>query len=206
LSQILIKNDKITKKEWIFGEKMQNNINSYLTKLQAAIDNLNRDEIETFINLLIQKRNENKQIFIMGNGGSATTAGHFFCDYNKGLSYQKDKKFKMICLNDNIATMLAYANDISYEDIFVEQLKNFLNEGDVVIGLSASGNSKNVLKAIEYANNNNAITVGITGYNGGILKQISKYSINANVDNMQISEDIHLIICHLCYSVIEKCD
>ena len=183
---------------------MLNSINDYLNKLQNTMNNLDENDIENFINLLLEKRKEGKQIFIMGNGGSASSASHFYCDYNKGLSYQNNKRFKMICLNDNIATMLAYANDINYEDIFVEQLKNFLNKGDVVIGLSGSGNSKNVLKAIEYANQNDAITVGLTGYNGGILKQISKYSINANIDNMQISEDIHMILCHLCYSIIEK--
>ncbi len=183
---------------------MFNDINNYLTRLQDTISNLDRSEIENFINLLLRKRDEGKQIFIMGNGGSASTASHFYCDYNKGLSYQYEKKFKFICLNDNIPSMLAYANDVNYEDIFVEQLKNLLNEGDVVIALSGSGNSKNVVKAVEYANLNKAITVALTGFDGGILKKITKYSINANVNNMQLSEDIHMIMCHLAYYVIEK--
>ncbi len=183
---------------------MINNINNYLTRLQDTINSLDREQIENFIRILIQKRDEDKQIFIMGNGGSASTSSHFQCDFNKGLSLGKEKKFKFICLNDNIPSMLAYANDLCYEDIFVEQLKNYLNEGDLVIGISASGNSKNVIKAIEYANKNGATTFGLTGFDGGILKQISDFSIDANVNNVQLSEDIHMIICHLIYNVLEN--
>lgn len=181
---------------------MIKNINSYLINLQTCIDKLDRTEIERLINELLKAREEDRQIFIMGNGGSAATASHFCCDINKGLSYQQNKKFKMICLNDNTATMLAYANDVNYDSIFVEQLKNFMNKGDLVIGISGSGNSKNIINAIEYANKNGATTFGLTGYSGGKLKEISKFSINANVDNMQLSEDIHLAICHLVYSCI----
>ena len=179
-------------------------INGYLASLQSCIDKLDRAEIESFMKVLLSARDNGKQIFIMGNGGSASTASHFCCDFNKGMSYQQDKKFKMICLNDNVATMLAYANDVSYENVFVEQLKNFLQNGDVVVGISGSGNSKNVLRAIEYANMNGAITVGLTGYDGGILKQIVKYSVNANVNDMQISEDIHMMLCHLIYNNVSQ--
>ncbi len=183
---------------------MFDDICNYLTKVQDCINKLNKDEIENFVKILIEKRNEGKQIFIMGNGGSGSTASHFSCDFNKGLSYQKDKKFKFICLNDNIPTILAYSNDISYDDIFVEQLKNFLNKDDLVIGISSSGNSKNVLKAIEYANKNNATTFALTGYDGGKLRQIANHSINTNIDDVQISEDIHIMLFHLAYKVIEK--
>ena len=91
---------------------------------------------------------------------------------------------------------------LNYDDVFVEQLKNFLNKGDIVIGISGSGNSKNVLRAIEYANSNGGISIGLTGYNGGILKQIAKYSVNAKIDDMQISEDIHMMLCHMTYSIL----
>ncbi len=177
-------------------------INNYLSRLQNCIDNLDRKEIDTFIKLLLQVRDEGRTIFILGNGGSAATASHFCCDFNKGMSYGLDKKFKMICLNDNVATMMAYANDVSYENIFVEPLKNFFKEGDMVIGISGSGNSKNVLKAIEYANEHNGLTIGLTGYNGGDLKKIAKYSVNANINNMQITEDIHMIFCHMIYDIL----
>lgn len=179
---------------------MISGINGYLDCIKACIDNLDRNEIDNFIKLLLSARDKKKHIFVMGNGGSAATASHFCCDFNKGMSYLKEDKFRMICLNDNVSTMLAYANDISYDNIFVEQLKNFLDEGDVVIGISGSGNSKNILNAIDYANANGGITVGLTGFNGGILKQIARYSVNTAVDDMQVTEDVHMMICHLIYS------
>lgn len=181
---------------------MIENINNYLNRLQECIDSLDREEIDTFVKLMLKTRDSGNMIYIMGNGGSAATASHFCCDFNKGMSYQQDKKFKMMCLNDNVATMLAYANDVSYENVFVEQLKNFLKPGDLVIGISGSGNSKNVLRAIEYANSNGGVTLGFTGYSGGLLKQISKYSVNANIDDMQITEDIHMMLCHMMYNLL----
>lgn len=178
-------------------------INNYFDKLKKTLDNLDRKEIEIFLNLLIKARDEGKNIFIMGNGGSAATASHFVCDFAKGASYGKNKRFKFICLNDNVPIMMAYSNDVSYDDIFVEQLINQFTSGDIVIGISGSGNSKNVLKAIEFANNNGGTTIGITGYNGGRLKEITSYSVNTNVDDMQISEDIHMVLDHLCINILD---
>ena len=174
----------------------------YLNRLQETIKRLDREEINKFINMLLDARDADKQIFIMGNGGSASTASHFCCDFNKGSSYGFNKRFKFICLNDNVPGMMAYANDVSYDDVFVEQLKNFFNPGDYVIGISGSGNSKNVLKAIEYANTNGGITIGLTGFNGGKLKQMCTHSVNMNVDDMQISEDLHMMMDHLSMKVI----
>lgn len=151
---------------------------------------------------MLRARDRGSNIYTMGNGGSASTASHFCCDFNMGMSYNQDKKFRLICLNDNVPTMMAYANDLSYENIFVEQLKNFLNPDDVVIAISGSGNSKNVLKAVEYANANGGITIGLTGFDGGKLKQIAKYSVNTNIDDMQITEDVHIILCHMIYSIM----
>ena len=174
----------------------------YLNRLQETIKRLDREEINKFINMLLDARDADKQIFIMGNGGSASTASHFCCDFNKGSSYGFNKRFKFICLNDNVPGMMAYANDVSYDDVFVEQLKNFFNPGDYVIGISGSGNSKNVLKAIEYANANGGVTIGLTGFNGGKLKQMCTHSVNMNVDDMQISEDLHMMMDHLSMKVI----
>ena len=102
-----------------------------------------------------------------------------------------------MCLNDNIATMLAYANDNSYDDIFIEQLRNYFSPGDVVIGISGSGNSNNVLKAIKYANENGGITIGLCGFNGGKLHNIVHIPILANIHDMQKVEDVHTIITHM---------
>lgn len=184
----------------------KNDIQRYLDRLQATIRNLNTDEINNFINLLVEARNNDKNIFIMGNGGSAATASHFTGDFNKGVSYQYDqfKRFKFICLNDNLPTMLAYANDVGYEECFVEPLKNFFKPGDLVIGISGSGNSKNVLKAIEYANQNGGVTFGLVGYDGGKLKQLAQSCIHINVNDMQITEDLHMVMDHLIMKVL--CD
>ena len=181
---------------------MEQAINNYFDMLKTSIDNLDRNAIISFINLLLKARENGNNIYIMGNGGSASTASHFTCDFNKGLSYKKDIRFKMISLNDNIPTMLAYSNDLGYENVFVEQLKNFLKKDDVVIGISGSGNSKNILNAIEYANDLGAKTVGLTGFDGGKLKDIVDISIHTDINNMQIAEDVHMTVCHMLYSVM----
>ncbi|MDI9357227.1 MAG: SIS domain-containing protein [Chitinophagaceae bacterium] len=172
-------------------------INNYISHLKDTLDTFNRNEIVALHTILEETRQKGKKTIIFGNGGSGSTASHFACDINKGVSLKQQKKHKIIALTDNIPTMLAYANDMGYEEVFVEQMKNFLEEGDIVIGISGSGNSKNVLKAIEYANSKGNTTIGITGYNGGKLKQISKMSVNAHVNDMQISEDLHMILVHL---------
>lgn len=177
-------------------------IDEYIQKEKQALDQLDRNEINKFINLLIEARDSSKNIFIMGNGGSAATASHYCCDFNKGVSYKFNKRFKFMCLNDNIATLTAYANDVSYEMVFVEPLKNFLQPGDLVIGISGSGNSKNVLRAIDYANEHQAVTIGITGFSGGLLKQKARYSVNVGVNDMQISEDLHMMLDHLAMKII----
>jgi|SRR3989338_14338 len=179
-------------------------INDYLEKLKTAIDGLNRDEINQLAEVLLDAYAKNANIYICGNGGSASTASHFACDINKGVSYGLEKRFKVISLNDNVATIMAYSNDVHYDDVFIEQLKNFIQKDDIVIGISGSGNSKNVLKAIEFANDNGNITCGLTGYNGGKLKEIARYSVNANFDDMQISEDIHLMLTHLLMKITRK--
>ncbi|PTS93925.1 phosphoheptose isomerase, partial [Pedobacter sp. HMWF019] len=168
--------------------KQLSTIDNYLKTLVSTINNLDHDEILNFSNLLEQTRQEGKRVIIFGNGGSGATASHFACDINKGVSLGMKKRYKVIALTDNIATILAYSNDLSYDEVFVEQMKNFLEEGDIVVGISGSGNSKNVLKAIEYANQQGNTTIGITGFTGGKLREISKFSVNANVNDMQVSE------------------
>lgn len=176
---------------------MKEQIDNYLGDLKATLDNLDRGEIEKCAEVLLEAYWNGKQIFVCGNGGSAATASHFAVDINKGVTFELETKFRVIPLTDNMATITAYSNDANYDVIFVEQLKNYFREGDIVIGISGSGNSKNVLNAIDYANENGGITVGWTGYTGGKLKEISTHSINANVEDMQISEDVHMILTHL---------
>lgn len=174
----------------------RSDIDRYFERLKNAIDLVSRDELNTFMNLLISARDSDKHIFTMGNGGSASTASHYVCDFNKGLSSHGARRFKFICLNDNLASLMAYANDLSYEEVFREQLMNFLKPGDLVIGISGSGNSMNVVNAIEYANKSGATTVGLTGFDGGKLRRIAQHQVHVSIDDMQITEDLHMIYDH----------
>lgn len=177
-------------------------IEKYIEMEKTVLDSLNREEINVVMNVLENARLKGKRIFICGNGGSASTASHIECDFNKGISYDQDVKYDMECLSDNVPMMMAIANDISYDEIFVVPLKNKLKTGDIVIGISGSGNSKNVVKAFEYANSIGAETIAFTGYNGGNLKKIATYNIHVNIDNMQIVEDIHLMLDHMMMFIL----
>lgn len=172
-------------------------IEDYIKAEKQVLDALSREDVNNFMNILEETRKAGKRIFICGNGGSASTASHFACDYMKGVNYYAGLDYDFECLNDNIPTMLAVANDISYEDVFVYPLRFKLHEGDLVIGISGSGNSENVIRAINYANENGANTFALVGYDGGKLKSLAKHCIHIEIDNMQIVEDLHMIIDHL---------
>jgi len=177
---------------------------NYLGDLKELINTIDINEITEFIKDIENAYKNGKTIFIMGNGGSAATASHFVCDINKGVSLKLQKKFKVLCLNDNIPIMLAYSNDISYDSVFIEQLKNFIMNDDLVIGISGSGNSKNVLNAIEYSNKVGARTFGIIGCDGGKLKDIAQKSLIVRSFDMQKIEDCHMILTHLTMQYFSK--
>jgi D-sedoheptulose 7-phosphate isomerase len=175
----------------------------YKNTLAEALKNLSLEEVAIVIELLRQIKMNKKNIFVIGNGGSALTASHLASDLNKGASYNKQERFRVTCLCDNIATIMAYANDVDYTQIFVEQLKNFLQPKDMVIGISGSGNSVNVINAFEYANSIGASTVALVGFDGGKLKQIAQYTIHIPINDMQISEDLHLVIVHMLMRALQ---
>jgi len=177
-------------------------INEYLKKVIDTLSRIGRKNISEFTEMLLDVYNREGTIFIFGNGGSGATASHFSGDLIKGVSYNLDKKFKVICLNDNIPALMAIANDISFSDIFLEQLKNFVKKDDLVIGLSGSGNSMNVVKALDFAKKAGAKTAAFCGFDGGKIKGIADVSIQAEIDNMEVSEDIHLIIFHCVKSLL----
>jgi len=174
----------------------------YCAGLSKALDGVSREQFEEFIHLLEDAYHNDRQVFFMGNGGSASTASHFICDLNKGVSYGRPKRFRGISLNDNLATMTAYANDVTYEDVFVEQLRNFLEAGDLVVAISGSGNSPNVLKAIAYANSHGAHTVGLCGFDGGKLAAAVRTPVLAPIHDMQKAEDAHMILLHVAMQVL----
>jgi D-sedoheptulose 7-phosphate isomerase len=176
----------------------------YIESLKGVLDKFPHFDFERLIKILLKAYHEERRIFVMGNGGSAATASHWVCDINKGCCQDIEKKFKMICLNDSISTMLAYANDLSYADIFVEQLKNLFVPGDVVIGISVSGTSINVIKAINYARVNNGITIGLCGFPGGQLRQSVHIPLVVAVADMQQVEDIHVILTHMAMQNLAK--
>jgi len=177
-------------------------IAEYIEMEKEALTNLPKKDISRVMNVLENARLKQKRVFICGNGGSASTASHYECDFNKGVSYDQTVKYDFECLSDNVPMMTAIANDIGYDDVFVVPLRNKLKAGDVVIGISGSGNSENVVRAITYANEKGAETVAICGYNGGQLKELAKYNIHVNIDNMQIVEDMHLMLDHLMMYIL----
>ena len=174
----------------------EDNVQHYFNKVTETIANLDKQAVENLLEAFLECYNKENTIFIFGNGGSGATASHVAGDFVKGVSYGLDKRFKFICLNDNASALSAISNDLSYEDVFVEQLKNFVKKDDLVVGLSGSGNSVNVVKAFEYAKSKNAKTVALCGFSGGKIKQIADITVHVPIHDMEITEDLHLIIFH----------
>ena len=168
----------------------------YALKEKLIIDSLNVDVINDIMNEIIKSKERGSTIYICGNGGSAATASHYCCDFNKGVSGEQTNNTNFVCLSDNIPTMTAIANDLSYDEIFSYQLKNRIKKDDLLIVISGSGNSKNIVKAMEVAKNKGNKIIGLCGYNGGKVKEMSDICFHVNVNNMQIVEDIHMILDH----------
>ena len=175
---------------------------TYLANLKGIMDAFDLARFEALVDGLIQAYQQQKTIFVMGNGGSGSIASHFACDINKGCCMDLEKRFKMICLNDNLPTMLAYANDVSYDVVFEEQLKNFFRTGDLVIGISGSGNSENVLRAIRYARDHGGRTIGMSGYSGGKLADLVDISLLVPAEDMQKVEDMFMIAIHMIMQIV----
>src|SRR5882672_9319882 len=172
----------------------------YKTDLLAAIESVGLNKVREATNLLRQARDGDAAIFVCGNGGSASTASHFVCDMLKGASYNRTSRFRIMALNDSLPTLTAYSNDVCYECAYVEQLKNFARPGDIVIAISGSGNSPNVLRALEYANSIGCRTVALTGRDGGKLGPMAQLNIQVPHQHMGRIEDVHMIVTHMiCY-------
>jgi len=172
-------------------------IKEYLDLVGKAIAALPEDKIQDMVDTLKAAHAEGRQVFLLGNGGSAATASHVAEDLQKGVKEYTGKRFKVMALTDSTPLICAWANDSGYDCIFAEQLDTFLEPGDIVIAISGSGNSPNVIKAVEKANAMGAITIGWSGFAGGKLAQIAQKSIVVPSDNMQRIEDAHLVLGHL---------
>lgn len=177
--------------------KFSGTADTYFQKLSKLIEHVDRKQIDDAIQLIADAWQEGRQVITLGNGGSSMTALHFITDWNKSVFMHGGKPFRGRSLVDNIGLVMAYGNDISFEDIFIEQLKNVLQPGDLVIAISGSGNSENVVRAVQYANENGAKTLGLCGYRGGKLKELAQQVVWADVDDMQLAEDIHAIFGHI---------
>ena len=170
---------------------------SYLDKLQDTLATLDRDQIDHAVSLVTSAWENGRQIITLGNGGSSLTALHFINDWNKSIYLSSGKSFRGRSLLDNVGLIMSYSNDISFYDVFIEQLKNIMEPGDLVLALSGSGNSENVIRAVQYANANGGVTLGLCGYDGGKLKEIAQHHVWAAVNDMQIAEDVHAIFGHI---------
>lgn len=179
-------------------------INTYLKYEIETLQSLDIESINDALNLLLETFENDHTVYIFGNGGSSATASHYQNDFNKGISEYTEKKFNFLCLNDNIATVMAVANDIGFEEVFRFQLQGHMKPGDIVMAISGSGNSQNVLNAVEYAKKQGNKVIGMTGFQGGKLRSLSDISLHVPINSMQITEDIHMIFDHLMMSIFYK--
>jgi D-sedoheptulose 7-phosphate isomerase len=180
-------------------------IKTYLQELDAALSALDLEGVRRVRDACAAARDLGRQIFVCGNGGSAATASHLANDLGKGASLDRERRFKVISLTDNVPWMTALANDVSYDSVFAEQLRNFARSGDLLIAISGSGNSQNVLNAVRAARERGMTTVGLTGFDGGRLAAMVDLPVVVDSQHMGRVEDVHLIIVHLiCYYFMEQ--
>src|SRR5262245_4894743 len=184
---------------------MKNWISNYILEQKAALDSIPAEAVERLIETFQKALQEDKQIFVFGNGGSAANASHFVTDLGKGASDEIGRRFRCLSLNDNVSWMTALGNDYSYEDVFVRQLMNYGKAGDVVFVMSVSGNSPNVVKALEWARKNGLATIGLVGGKRGRVAELADQVIVIDSPHFGRVEDAHMGICHmLCYAFMEN--
>lgn len=175
---------------------------AYVSRLQQEIAKVDQAALQNWADLIYQAWENGKWVYIFGNGGSGTTASHMAEDLGKSTLHEKDlgdeslKRLKVLSLTDNAGWLMAVGNDLAYDQIFLQQLMNYGGEGDVVIAISGSGNSANVLNAVDWANRHGLQTIGLTGYSGGKLKDLAQHSLHVPTDDMGMVESIHLCLFH----------
>jgi D-sedoheptulose 7-phosphate isomerase len=177
---------------------------SYFGHLSRTVEKLPFDAINQIAATILRAYHSGSTIYLFGNGGSAALASHFACDLGKGTVNGHGKRFHVLALTDNVPLMTAWANDSKYDDIFAEQLSNFVRRDDIAFAISGSGNSANVLRALEVAKEAGAVTVGLTGFHGGKMKDLCDVCMIVPSDNMQIIEDLHLCAAHALFTTIRS--
>jgi len=185
--------------------KMNNFVNQLLQTQIKLMDDLNQENIVEFSEHIIKAVNKNQSIFFLGNGGSAATASHICADFNRYLYSNGARRSTFYCMNDSISLLTSISNDLSYEDIYTEQLKGVLQTDDVIIAITGKGKSKNVLNAVDFGNNNGALTLALCGFDGGNILKSASHNIHVKSNDMQIVENMHLMILHIVLkNVIQK--
>lgn len=179
-------------------------IAEYIELEREVLSKLDVDALNEAMQLIEEAYRNRKKVYIFGNGGSSATASHYQNDFNKGLSEALETKFEFVCLNNDTATLMAIANDMGFEEVFRYQLKGRIREGDLVIALSGSGNSVNIINAVRYAKEQGNKVIGLTGIKGGKLMEEADVSLHVPVNSMQVTEDVHMIFDHLMVSVFYK--
>jgi D-sedoheptulose 7-phosphate isomerase len=180
-------------------------ITQYVAAQKAALDTIPVDAVARLIGLLRQAWQDDRQIFVFGNGGSAANASHFATDLGKGASDKLSRRFRVLSLNDNVAWMTALGNDYAYEDVFVRQLQNYARPGDVLLTMSVSGSSPNLVKAVEWAARNGLATIALVGGKRGRLAELAQEVVVIGDTHYGRVEDCHMGICHmLCYAFMER--
>ena len=191
---------------------IEKGIEDYVSGIREVFGKVPVNTIKEIIKALLKAYEDGKKVITMGNGGHASTASHLINDLAKHtvVSDKKDKvivkgkRFKTLCLDDNVATLTSWANDVGYEDCFSEQLANWVEEGDIVIGITGSGNSENILNAFQVAKRHRAITIALTGYQGGKIKDVADICFIVPSNNISFIEDVHLSLTHLWCDIIRK--
>jgi D-sedoheptulose 7-phosphate isomerase len=178
-------------------------VNRYFGCLSQTVKRLPFESIDQIASILLEAYDAGRMIYLFGNGGSAALASHFACDLGKGTLNGNGKRFRVLALTDNVPLMTAWANDSKYEDIFAEQLANLVREKDIAFAISGSGNSPNVLRALAVARQAGAITVGLSGFQGGKMKDLCDVCMVVPSDNMQIIEDLHVCAAHALFTSIK---
>jgi phosphoheptose isomerase len=180
-------------------------VGNYLTSLGGVMEKLDRDAFGKAIEILREAYANDRQVFIVGNGGSAAAANHFVCDFGKNATpLDGARRFRIISLSDNVEKITAFANDVSFDEIFSQQLKNLMNERDVLITVSASGNSPNIVKACEYARTRNAPIIALTGFSGGKSRDCADAPLHVDAESYEQAEDAHLIILHMIVCFVKE--
>jgi D-sedoheptulose 7-phosphate isomerase len=177
-------------------------IRQYLDQVQHVLTKLPMERLCEMVDVLLSANYVGSTVFVVGNGGSAATASHFAGDLAKGTITPGRPRFRVMALTDNVPLMTAWSNDASYEDVFAEQLRNVIRRGDVLVAISGSGNSENVLRAVGLASQVGGITIGLSGFSGGKLSTLVDVSVVVPCDCMEQIEDVHMTLCHMACTVL----